>query len=102
MRENERLQIAFEKALGGQGAGLAEIGLEFQGTSDERVCNFLAKLVLDEARSREVRIYAYLVLIMVCGHDIWRQPDMRGFKIPADFDMALLEQCLAEPKGNKE
>lgn len=98
--ESDNLEVAFQEILCGEGAGLAEIGMQFRETKNRRVCDFLARLVLDASRSKQMRVFAYLILFTVCGRPVWTLPDIIDFSIPGDLDMVFVNECLTEPTLN--
>src|SRR5580704_12588051 len=70
---------------------LGEMGTDFDSTHDKVVAGFLARLILSEEHSRDVRFYAYLTLFMVCGRpfsDITSVPPK--FRIPEDLDLPFV------------
>src|SRR5438045_1129144 len=76
------------------GFSVAEIANRFWHTNDARTRRFLAGVVLDELRPVDMRLAAYCALFEVCGRELRTLPPINEFKIPDDFNLRFLNECL--------
>jgi hypothetical protein len=90
------LKKAFKDVTDGidWGYSMAEITRRFWRTRDKTVQNFLATIVLDESRPRDIRLAGYCALFEVSGRDLWTLAPMHEFKIPDNLDLPFLKECL--------
>jgi hypothetical protein len=72
---------------------LTQVAADFWHSKDKEVTEFLARAVLDETYSRDVRLIAYIVLFEVCDRDLWQIPPLHEFRVPENFDLPFLGKC---------
>jgi hypothetical protein len=75
-------------------AALDQLASSFRGTNAETVTRFLARIVLAESHSSDVRLVAYFVLFEVCNRPLSVLPPVHEFKIPENLDLAFLYECI--------
>ena len=75
-------------------AAISQPAARFSVTDDKKAAKFLARIVLTESHSREVRLIAYLVLFQVCNRPESVLPPINQFRIPEDLDFPFLHECV--------